>query len=50
MIMIIMIINDVKCSDNQAIAEHVNVLFTLVRKLISRNITEHGDSSYYKYL
>ena len=34
----------------QAIAEHFNSFFASVGKLNSKNITEHGDSSYRDYL
>ena len=45
-----MIINGVECSDKQAIVEHFNFFFASVGELNSRNITEHGDSSYRAYL
>ena len=45
-----MIINGVECSDEQAIVEHFNSFFASVGELNSRNITEHGDSSYRDYL
>ena len=45
-----MIINDVECSDKQAIVENFNSFFALVGELNSRNITEHGDSSCRDYL
>ena len=39
-----MIINGVECG--QTIVEHFNSVFASVGELNSRNITEHGDSSY----
>ena len=45
-----MIINGVECSDKQAIVEHFISFFASVGELNSRNITEHGDSSYRDYL
>ena len=45
-----MIINGVECSDKQAIVEHFNAFFASVGELNSRNITEHGDSSYRDYI
>ena len=45
-----MIINGVECSDKQAIVKHFNLIFASVGELNSRNIIEHGDSSYRDYL
>ena len=45
-----MISNGVECSDKQAIVEHFNSIFASVGELNSRNIIEHGDSSYRDYL
>ena len=45
-----MTVNGAECSDKQAIAEHFNSFFASVGELNSKNITEHGDSSYRDYL
>ena len=45
-----MTVNFAECSDKQAITEHFNSLFASVGELNSKNITEHGDSSYRDYL
>ena len=45
-----MIINGVECSDKQAIVKHFNSFFASVGELNSKNIFEHGDSSYRDYL
>ena len=42
--------NGAECSDKQAIAEHFNSFFVSVGEFNSKNITEHGDSSYRDYL
>ena len=43
-------VNGAECSDKQAIAEHFNSFFASVGELNSKNIIEHGDSSYRDYL
>ena len=45
-----MIINGVGCSDKQAIVKHFNSFFASVGELNTKNIIEHGDSSYRDYL
>ena len=45
-----MTVNGANCSDKQAIAEHFNLFVDSVGELNSKNITEHGDSSYRDYL
>ena len=41
-----MTVNGSECSDKQTIAEHFNSCFASVGELNSKNITEHGNSSY----
>ena len=45
-----MTVNGAECSDKQAIAEHFNSFLASVGELNSKNLTEHGDSSYRDYL